>query len=103
MTVLGYFLSIQLVFFQFYVTHCLHITLKLLDTVVWIKEITTAQQVAVKVFMNTLDGLGAPVLKYHAHIFSITTTTNSIRNKQTWKTQKGLNSILTHIRIFLSN
>lgn len=49
--------------------------LKLLVTVVWIKEITTAQQVTVKVFMNTLDGLGAPVLKYRAHIFNMTITT----------------------------
>lgn len=46
--------------------------LNLLVTVVWMKEIAMAQQVAVKVLMNTLDGLGAPVLKYHAHIFHIT-------------------------------
>lgn len=46
--------------------------LNLSVTVVWIKEIAVAQQVAVKVFMNCLDGLGAPVLKYHAHSFDIT-------------------------------
>lgn len=32
--------------------------LNLLVTVVWIKEIAMAQQGAVEVFMNILDGLG---------------------------------------------
>ena len=68
--------------------------LNLLVTVVWIfqfhgKEIAMAQQVAVKVFMNTFDGLGALVLQYHAHIFDITRKKkNTVRNKQTtWETQ----------------
>lgn len=79
--------------------------LSLLVTVVWMKEIAMAQQVAVKVLMNTLDGLGAPVLKYHAHIFDITRKKkkkpNAVRDKQpTWKTQIALNSILTHVRFF---
>lgn len=49
--------------------------LNLSVTVVWIKEIAMSHQVAIKVFMNILDGLGDPVLKYHAHIFDKKKTT----------------------------
>lgn len=86
------------------ITHCLLIILNLLVTVVWIKENAVAQQVAAKVFMDTFDGLDAPVLKYHAHIFDITwrKEINPTRNKKsTCKMQIALNSRMapTHVRI----
>lgn len=39
------------------ITHCLLIVLNLLVPVVWIREISMAQQVAAKAFMDTFDGL----------------------------------------------
>lgn len=65
------------------ITHCLLIILTLLVTVVWIKEIAMAQKVAANVFMDTFDGLDAPVLKYHGHISDITwrRKINPMRNK----------------------
>lgn len=47
------------------ITHCLLIILNLLVPVVWINIVAQllalAQQVAAKVFMDTFDGLDAPV------------------------------------------
>lgn len=66
--------------------------LNLLVTVVWIKEIAMAQQGAVEVFMNILDGLG--LLCWNITLTSSIlqekqnkTKQNTTRNKQpTWKT-----------------
>lgn len=90
---LGYFFSIQLMLFQFCMDNSLFMYYVELVSH-WIIEIAMAQQVALKDFMNTLDGLGAPVLKYHAHIFNVTKKKKPIRKKQpTRTTQTALNSI----------
>lgn len=70
-TTLGYFFSIQLVLLKFCMDNSLF-TYYVELVSHWIREIAMAQQVVLMDFMNTLDRLGAPVLKYHGHIFSVT-------------------------------
>lgn len=111
MTVLGYFLSIQLVFFQFYMGNSLcTYNVELVSHCGLDERNCHGSASCCKGFdeycrwtRSSCVKVSCPHLWYYKKKRKKKNKTNAVRDKQpTWKTQIALNSILTHVRFFSS-